>query len=454
MTVANNTLVQKKSDANLSSFSFKSLNLDPKNFNVEDFWQAIDHLENTTGAQFIRMDFGVPGLRTLPNCIDVQKSNISNGITARAYPPHIGTESLRREMSVFINDRTHLRFTKNNLFATCGGTQALYVAQALAIGIQNNKDSILYLTPGYPPMLSQGKSLGKKILCIDTTFYRDNELVEQIQEHFAQHKIAAIVWASPSNPLWSILSPKELSAIAQLCEKYQVTPIEDMTYLGMLTQDNGNIFKIPSIGQFTSKYLMVFSSSKILSYAGERIGLIGISDGLQHEIYPDLEHLFSTQSIQKACATFIFNTTAGAPHSAQHAVADTLKKINNREINIELELNRYSTRSKFFKKLLTASGFTLLEQKPPLANHKVIPLTNVNHLNPAHSIYLPNDGFYVCFYHKNYTSFELTLKLLNLGITVLPLSSFHSGHTQGVRACVGRASIKALNQFKNRLHNF
>lgn len=402
-------------------------------FNIEDFWQAIDLIENALGIHYVRMDFGVPGLLPPDICLNEHVTALETGTIAQAYPPYAGAADLRMEMAEFVTRRTGVNLSLDNFFVTCGGTQALFVAQAVAGSLYHNRKTIVFLAPVYPPMLAQARLLGLNPVCIDMTSLRGEALLRTVRAAFANLPTAAICWASPSNPTWTVLSHQELHGLAALCEAFDVLPIEDMTYLGMVGNCDAMAKLTPSIGLYAQKYFMVFSSSKMLSYAGERIGFLAGSDALLKQHEQPLASTFGTDLVARACASMIFNTTAGAPHSSQRAVAGVLRAINSGQFDLERHLSTYMRRAATLKEILRESGFTLITGSD---ESQVL------------------DGFYVCFSYENLSGAELATRLLYCGVSVLPLSAFSSQNNNGVRACVGRLDDEKLAWVRERLGNF
>ncbi len=415
------------------SVDLTQMGIGPETFSVERYWQAVDQLAKNSDQSVIRMDFGVPGLNPIKYCEVQHEIAIKNRSFCHTYPPYEGTKSVRLELAKFVSKRIPSQINHKNVFSTCGATQALMVAQSVAVHTRSDCDTIVYLTPAYPPMLSQGAYLGKRCLSVDTTQCRGDALIEKLATLFQQYSVACICWASPSNPLWNVLSKSELREIARLCDAYNVLPIEDLTYLGMLSDHQGGVRVIPSITQFSDRYFLILSCSKMMSYAGERIGFLIGSEPLLESHSECLKPRYLTNSIRTAVGSLIFNSTAGAPHSAQEAVANTLRAINNEKINIERYLSQYARRAHLLKQVLKRRGFTL-----------------INHDQDLES----DDGFYVCFEYQCLPSMELLQGLLRLGISVMPLNAFHTNHSNGVRACVGRSDCQDIIQVENRLKHF
>lgn len=126
----------------------------------------------------------------------------------------------------------------------------------------------------------------------------------------------------------------------------------------------------------------------------------------------------------------MFNLTAGAPHSAQHAIAAVLSAINENRLDLEAFLSDYAERAKRLKQLLQRHGFYLIYDTD-----------NTYELN----------GFYLCFGYPGLSGIELVRKLLHIGVTVLPLSLFGSERIDGVRACVGRVDDESFILLEERM---
>ncbi|MFA5984254.1 MAG: pyridoxal phosphate-dependent aminotransferase [Methylococcaceae bacterium] len=403
-------------------------------FNIEGFWSAIDQLEQMLNINYIRLDFGIPGLTPSEICLTKHAATLVQGDKPHQYAPCAGAPPLRRAMALFVEQRLAIPCEDENVFVTCGGTQALFVAQAVATKLAKNARRIVYLSPTYPPIISQAKFLGLEVDTIEMDGIHGEKLILAIKACFDKGDVAAICWASPNNPTWTVLDEAELKGIAKLCEHYSVIPIEDLTYLGM--QDSGSAIgntRFPSIAQFTEQYFLILSASKMLSYAGERIGFLVVSKALLNHESPRLEPAFGTRQVGKACGSFIFNFTAGAPHSSQYGIAEVLDAINDGKINLDQSLSVYSRRANFLRQILKENGFYFIYENNG-QEHK--------------------DGFYLCFGYPGYTGLELLKELLYVGVTVLPLSIFNSRRDDGVRACVGRLSEEKLVLLATRLKSF
>lgn len=398
-------------------------------FQIEAFWQAIDRVEELLDVRYVRMDFGVPGLNPPELCVAEHIAAIRTVKTTQYYPPSSGVPILREVAAEYMSCRLGVQVDADSIFVTCGATQALFVAQALASRLQPHKSTVVFLAPVYPPMASQAHFLGLMPELIELDGKQGTTLADALRTRFQQGDVCAVCWASPGNPSWRILSHDELALIAALCQEYEVLAVEDLTYLGM----TGRHSVLPSISAHAERYFQVFSSSKMLSYAGERVGFVAGAPSLLDEQAIVLQSIFGTASVRRACESLIFNMTAGAPHSAQYAVAGVLRAVNNGRLDLDGILSAYARRAAALKALLLLKGFYLIYEDP----------------DPAHA-----DGFYVCFGYPGLDGFDLVRELLYCGITVLPLAAFGSQRHDGVRACVGRVDEENFVQLQDRLAYF
>ena len=86
----------------------------------------------------------------------------------------------------------------------------------------------------------------------------------------------------------------------------------------------------PTVAHYTDEYIMLISSSKIFSYAGQRIGMMAISDQLFDRSYPDLLRYYSTDKFgHSVIFGALYGLSAGVTHSVQYGFAALLKAVND-----------------------------------------------------------------------------------------------------------------------------
>jgi aspartate/methionine/tyrosine aminotransferase len=399
--------------------------------NIEELWMLICEIERKLGVKYLRMDFGIPGLPPPSTAIKAQIESLSCASVASRYPPYGGIDEIKHAVSRFVKKFIGIEVGPECCITTCGSTEGAFITQAIAGRRNKNKDTMLYIEPGYPPTKAQAKFLGFKTRGIELYGPRGDSLIDAIASAASQGDIAAICWSSPNNPTWNVLTEYELNGIARICERNDIIAIEDATYFGM-NHRNG---RLPAtIARYTDNYFLLLSASKMLSYAGERVGFIITSPAILNRSYDDLEETFGAKDVRRAISKTVFNLTAGAPHSAQYAVAALLEEINKGDYDLTGTLDEYARRAKAIKQIMLRKGFHLIYESVPGASIE--------------------DGFYFTIGFPGYSGPELTREMLYYGITTLPLEAFGSSRKDGVRACVALIDADSLNSLEERLEWF
>ena len=185
-----------------------------------------------------------------------------------------------------------------------------------------------------------------------------------------------MLFSNPNNPSWICLTEEELSIIGELCRKYDVIVIEDLAYFGMdFRKDYSNPGKPPfqpTVAHYTDEYIMLISSSKIFSYAGQRIGMMAISDKLFERSYPDLLRYYSTDKFgHSAIFGALYGLSAGVAHSVQYGLAAVLKAVNDGEYKYRDDVMDYGEKAREMKKMFISNDFQIVYDRDldePLAD--------------------------------------------------------------------------------------
>ncbi|HSL85557.1 MAG TPA: aminotransferase class I/II-fold pyridoxal phosphate-dependent enzyme, partial [Bacteroidales bacterium] len=301
------------------------------------------------------------------------------------------------------------------------------------------KEGTLFIDPGFPVQKQQVKMLGHDYYSFDVYNFRGKKLREKIESYFKTGLISSLLFSNPNNPSWICLTEEELAIIGELCTKYDVIAVEDLAYFGMDFRKDysvpGEQPYQPSVGNYTDDYVMLVSSSKIFSYAGQRIGIMAISDHLFDRSHPDLLRYYSTDKFGHA-AIFgaLYGLSAGVAHSVQYGLAALLKAVNDGTYKFRDDVIAYGRKAHLMKRLFTENGFTIVYDRDldePLA-----------------------DGFYFTISYPGMTGNELIEKLLCYGISAISLDSTGSERQEGLRACVSQIPEKQFGDLEFRLRRF
>ncbi|MDR1552291.1 MAG: pyridoxal phosphate-dependent aminotransferase [Prevotellaceae bacterium] len=404
---------------------------------IRELLRLVDDLEKENNLQFVRMEMGVPGLPPEDIGINAQTDALKNGV-ASLYPNIRGIEELKTEASRFVKKFLDIDVIPEYCVPTAGSMQAGIASFMTVNRMYANREGTLFIDPGFPVQKVQCKLLGQIFRSFDIYDYRAEKLRGKLENMLCDGKVSSILYSNPNNPSWVCLTDEELSIIGELANKYEVTVIEDLAYFAMdFRKDYGKPGVPPyqpTVAKYVDRYLLCISSSKIFSYAGERIGVVVISDKLWNTKAPDLLRYHSSDLFGQA---FVFGTiyalSSGTSHSAQHALAAMFKAANDGCLDFVSHVKKYGEVTKKMKETFLKNGFTIVYDKDidePVA-----------------------DGFYFTITYGDMTSGELLGKLISHGICAMALNITGS-KKQGVRACSAQIKIEQIPVLNERLAAF
>jgi aspartate/methionine/tyrosine aminotransferase len=300
------------------------------------------------------------------------------------------------------------------------------------------KDTVLFIDPGFPVQKMQLQVMGVKYETFDVYDYRGNKLAPKLESYLEKGNICAIVYSNPNNPSWVCLNEKELESIGKLATKYDVIVMEDLAYFAMDFRKNLSVpFEPPyqpSVGRYTENYILLISGSKAFSYAGERIGVTCISNALFHRHYADLAQRYEGLPFGLVFSTrMLYALSSGTSHSAQYAMAAMLKAATDGEYDFRKEVSVYGERAHKLKEIFCRHGFHIVYDKDldePVA-----------------------DGFYFTIGYKNMTSGELAKELMYYGVSAICLITTGS-HQEGLRVCTSFIEDHQYTQLEERMQLF
>lgn len=405
---------------------------------IREIKKLVDQIEQATGQKFIRMEMGIPGLAPARIGVDAQIEALNKGVAA-IYPDIQGIALLKSEISRFAELFLNIKISPENCLPTVGSMQGSFAAFLTLSRIHAQKDTTLFIDPGFPVHKQQHKVMNIKYESFDVYDYRGDALRDKLESYLSKGNIHSIIYSNPNNPSWICFTEKELSIIAELADKYDVVIIEDLAYFGMdFRQDYSKPGKAPfqpSVAHYTDNYILLISSSKAFSYAGERIGMMLLSDALAARCFPDLKRFYNTDCFGY---TMIFGNlyplSAGTSHSAQHALAAMLKQANDGLFNFIEEVKEYGEKAAVMKQLFTSNGFKIVYDKDedkPIA-----------------------DGFYFTYSYPGFSGVDLLEEMLYYGISAISLDITGSKRHEGIRACTSLIQRSQFADLEYRLQKF
>lgn len=380
------------------------------------------YLEQKTGLPFIRMDQGSPGLPANRFGIEAEKAALDRGVGAH-YPAAAGIPELKEAASRFVKAFIDVDITPRACIPTTGSVAASFAAFIASTQRTPGKNRVLFIDPGFPIQKSQLRVLGIEWREFDIFPYRGAALRDKLEEELADGTVAAIVYSNPNNPAWICLEEEELSIIGEMATRHDVIVLEDLAYFCMdYRRDLGHPFRppfVPTVARYTDNYILMLSSSKIFSYAGQRAALACISDKLFDRHFPALAERYHDTGIfgPTFIASILYMITSGCTASTQYGYAEMLQLSCDGKINFVEDTREYERRAHRMKKIFTDNGFHIVYEHDVTAT--------------------VGDGFFFTIGYGTLSGPELLCELIAYGVSSISLSTTGS-HQQGVRACVSR----------------
>jgi aspartate/methionine/tyrosine aminotransferase len=405
---------------------------------IRELVRVVDLIERESGVRFVRMEMGVPGLPSPGIGVKAEIDALHKGVSA-IYPNIEGIPSLKDEASRFAHLFLNITIDPRGCVPTVGSMQGSMAAFMVTSKLFPQRGTTLFIDPGFPVQKQQHRVLGIPFESFDVYDFRGPKLGDKLKSYLDTGKISSIIYSNPNNPSWICFSEKELEIIGKLASEYDVIVIEDLAYFGM---DFRNDISVPgsppyqvTVAKYTNQYVLLVSSSKVFSYAGQRIGILMISDALYERSYPALKQYFGTEFFGKALVYgALYALSAGAGHSAQFALAALLKSASDGKYNIVEGVREYERKAKRMKQIFLSNGFHLVyerDEDKPLA-----------------------DGFYFTLAYNGLNGSQLLKELLFYGVSAISLQITGSTRQEGLRACVSQVGMDQLDELEQRIRLF
>ncbi len=405
---------------------------------IREIKKLIDQIEKATGEKFIRMEMGIPGLPPAQIAIEAEIEALHKGVAA-IYPDIYGIPQLKHEISRFVKLFLDIDVSEEGCIPTVGSMMGAFSAFLTINRMYAEREGTLFIDPGFPVQKQQVRILGQKYYSFDVYDYRGDKLRDKLESYLSTGKISSILYSNPNNPSWICFTDKELRIIGELANKYNVVVMEDLAYFGMDFRKDyskpGEPPYQPTVAKYTDNYLLLISSSKVFSYAGQRVGMMVISDKLFNTKAPDLLRYYKFDKVGQAMIFgTVYSISSGTAHTPQYALAAVLKAVNDGTYNFVEVVKEYGEKAKVMKKIFTDNGFNIVYDK--------------DEDNPI------ADGFYFTFSYPGFSGDELLHELMYYGISAISLAITGSERLEGIRACVSLIKREQFPDLEYRLKKF
>ncbi len=398
------------------------------------------YLEQKTGIPFIRMDQGSPGLPINQYGVEAEKRALDSGIGSQ-YPAAAGIKELKEAASEFVKAFINVNISPRACLPTVGSVAGSFGSFIACCQRKSYPEmgKVLFIDPGFPIQKSQLRILGIEWKEFDIYSYRGQALRDKLEEELCEGDVAAIVYSNPNNPAWISLEEEELQIIGEMATKYDVIVMEDLAYFAMDNRhDLSHPYQEPyvrTVARYTDNYLLMLSSSKIFSYAGQRMALVCISDRLFDRYFPAFVERYHDSGVfgPTFIASIQYMITSGCTATTQYGYAEMLRLSCEGKINFIEDTKEYAIRAKKMKEIFLRNGFTITYPK-----------------DVTEEI---GDGFFFSLSYPGMTGGELASELIHYGVSSINLDT--TGSLQpGVRACTSRMRDELYEVLEERMRQF
>lgn len=404
---------------------------------IRELTRLVDEIEQASGQRFIRMEMGIPGLSVSSVGTDAEISCLKSGVTSQ-YPKIQGLAPFKEAASRFIKMFLDIDIEPRCCLPTTGSTNASFLSFMVAGRRSQEKNTVLFLDPGFPVHKLQVQALGLHQESIDVYDCRGRTLRPALEAILKKGHISCLLYSNPNNPTWICFTEEELAIIGELCSLYDVVAMEDLAYFGMDFRKDyskpGEPPFQPTVARYTENFMLLVSSSKVFSYAGHRIGLLAVSPTLFDSEHDDLLQYFTSSRFGHSLVFgAAYTVSAGVNYSSQVGLAAVMEAAADRRMPLLEPVRVYGRRAEAMKKVFTSNGFRIVydtDVDRPIA-----------------------DGFYFTVAYGRLSGEELVRHLLYYGISAISLATTGS-QLEGIRACVSLVRDSDLPVLEERLQQF
>ena len=234
---------------------------------------------------------------------------------ATHYTTVSGDPSLRKLVAERTSEMTGVRFTWNQVIATSGAKEALYIAMQV---LCDPGDEVLLPAPYWVSYAEQAKMAGAKVVPIDSRPPGWKLTPDDLRRHLTSHT-RVLVLCTPSNPTGAVYTDGELAALAEVLADRDVAVVVDEIYARISYVPVGRWLR--AAPQLADRSFIVDGVSKAYAMTGWRLGWVAGPQPLIELASAVQSHLTShPSSITQRAATFALESHAAVEASVDEMV--------------------------------------------------------------------------------------------------------------------------------------
>ncbi|MEE0060186.1 MAG: aminotransferase class I/II-fold pyridoxal phosphate-dependent enzyme [Acutalibacteraceae bacterium] len=298
---------------------------------IRKFFDIASEMEN-----IISLSIGEPDFKTPWHIREAGIASLQAGQTK--YTSNKGLTELRNEIARYYHRRFNVKYNGvEECLVTVGGSEAIDLAMRTLI---NAGDEVLIPQPSfvcYEPLVQMADGIP---VVVETKEEDSFKLMPQLLEKMITPKSKLLVLPFPNNPTGAIMERKELEAIAEIVEKYNLFVISDEIY-AELTYNGKKHISFAEIDGMQQRTVVVSGFSKSYSMTGWRLG-----------------YSLAPQPITDAMTKLHQFAIMSAPTTAQYAAIEALR---NGDKDVQKMRDEYDMRRRLVVKRFREMGLSCFE---------------------------------------------------------------------------------------------
>ena len=228
------------------------------------------------------------------------------------YPPNNGKDFLREAIAAHMA-RRGLSYAADEVIATCGATEALFVALTC---VMNPGDEAVVPTPAFG-LYESIITLNRGVFVPLDTRASSFQITENALARVASERTKAIVLTSPNNPTGCVYDERSLDAVARFARERDVFVVCDDVYASLAYDDapyKGFACRYPDL---RDRVIVCDSFSKPYAMTGWRLGWVAADAPLIAQMAKIHQYMVSSvpSFVQRAAACALEQDVSAARES-------------------------------------------------------------------------------------------------------------------------------------------
>jgi len=249
------------------------------------------------GREVVHLEIGEPDFDTPANIVEAAVQALRDGHTH--YTPSAGVPSFREAIANEISNTRDIEVHPDQVIVVPGGKPIMFF---VILALCEPGDEVIYPNPGFPIYESMIDFVGATSVPIPLRMEKEFSFDIEEFKSLITDRTKLIILNSPQNPTGGVLSPEDLTAVAEIAQEKDIMILSDEIYSRILYE--GQFASIATIPGMTERTIILDGFSKTYAMTGWRLGY-GV---MPRELAPHITRLMTNSN---SC-TAAFTQAAGA----------------------------------------------------------------------------------------------------------------------------------------------